>query len=47
MALDTPACSAAWVAGAAAVPVAAGVAILWHRLYDLDLFLNRSLVYSA
>ena len=37
--------SAAWVVGAAALPVAAGVAILWHRLYDLDLFINRSLVY--
>jgi two-component system NarL family sensor kinase len=37
--------TAAWVVGAAALPVAAGVAILWHRLYDLDLFMNRSLVY--
>jgi two-component system NarL family sensor kinase len=35
----------AWIVGAAALPVAAGVAILWHRLYDLDLFINRSLVY--
>ncbi len=35
----------AWVAGALAVPLAAGAAILRHRLYDLDLVINRSLVY--
>jgi len=35
----------AWIVGAAALPLAAGVAILGHRLYDLDLFINRSLVY--
>lgn len=29
-----------------AVPVAAGAAILKYRLYDLDVFINRSLVYS-
>lgn len=37
----------AWAVGVAALPAAAGVAILWHRLYDLDLFINRSLVYFA
>lgn len=37
----------ALVVGVAALPVATGVAILWHRLYDLDLFLNRALVYGV
>jgi two-component system NarL family sensor kinase len=45
LALDLVGVRGAWIVGAAALPVAAGVAILWHRLYDLDLFINRSLVY--
>lgn len=43
--LDALGLKGTWLAGAAAVPIAAGVAMLWHELYDLDLFINRSVVY--
>lgn len=35
-----------WVIGAAALPVAALVAILWFGLYDIDLIIHRSLLYG-
>ncbi len=37
----------AWLLPATTVPAAACVAMLRYRLYDVDLFLNRSLVYAA
>ena len=47
LALETAGATGALLVGVAALPVAAGVAILWHRLYDLDLFINRALVYGV
>ncbi len=47
MVLETADVPGAWVITATAVPLGAAVAILKYRLYDIDLLLNRSLVYAT
>ncbi len=37
---------AIFTAGGAAVPISIGIAILRYRLYDIDLLINRTLVYA-
>jgi len=39
--------SALLAAAAIGLPVALGLAIFKHRLYDIDLLINRALVYGA
>jgi hypothetical protein len=36
-----------FLAGFLAIPIAVGIAILKHRLYDIDVLINRTLVYGS
>ena len=38
---------AAWLGALAGIAVAIGIAILKHRLYDIDLLINRTIVYGG
>jgi hypothetical protein len=38
---------AAWLGGLAGIAIAIGIAILKHRLYDIDLLINRTIVYGG
>ena len=47
LALEAAGLTGALLAGWLALAISPAVAIVWHRLYDLDLFMNRSLVYAS
>lgn len=36
-----------WPLSVAGIPIATGIAILRHRLYDIDVLINRTIVYGA
>jgi len=46
-ALDSGLGAELWPLSVAGIPIATGVAVLRHRLYDIDLIINRTLVYGA
>lgn len=45
--LDPGVSSNLWPLSVAGIPLATGIAILRYRLYDIDLLINRTLVYGA
>ena len=52
IAIDTPlwfewAGEAVFIVGTPGVPIAIGIAVLRYRLYDIDLLINRTLVYGS
>jgi len=47
LALENAGLTGSLLAGWLVLALAPAVAIVWHRLYDLDLFMNRALVYAT
>jgi len=43
----TPLVESAWILGVLAVPVALTISVLGYRLYEVDILINRTLVYGA